>query len=156
MSVGVDCQGCHWRLQSARHSQIWIHTSLCLVPRSLECSPDFEGYHEKQGMGLCRVLKILTDFGETAGDTFSGDAEGGRGDGKGPGGNAYSGYAGPARGGKAITEAGTIDNTGGTSECGQTISCQPFSYMSHRRWRNRRRLCQRRRRGRRCLKKSMG
>ncbi|KAI0651587.1 hypothetical protein C8Q79DRAFT_1004867 [Trametes meyenii] len=62
----------------------------------------------------------------TAGTTFSGDADGGNGNGLGPGGNAYTGASGPARGGNVVNYGGTIDNaansnvagTGGTSETG--------------------------------------
>jgi hypothetical protein len=57
------------------------------------------------------------DFGNVAGTSNTGNAEGGRGDGKGPGGNAYSGFAGPTRGGNVINEGGSIDNTGETSKC---------------------------------------
>lgn len=62
------------------------------------------------------ILHALTDIGDIAGDSTTGDAEGGRGNGKGPGGNAYSGFAGPSRGGNVVNEAGTVDNTGGTSK----------------------------------------
>lgn len=58
----------------------------------------------------------MTDFGSPAGDSTSGEAEGGNGDGKGPGGNAYSGFAGPSRGGAVVNEGGIVDNTGATSK----------------------------------------
>ncbi|PSR71329.1 hypothetical protein PHLCEN_2v12843 [Hermanssonia centrifuga] len=50
-----------------------------------------------------------------SGTSTTGDAEGGRGDGKGPGGNAYSGFAGPTRGGEVVNSGGPIDNTGATN-----------------------------------------
>ncbi|KAI0706080.1 hypothetical protein BC835DRAFT_1409712 [Cytidiella melzeri] len=59
-----------------------------------------------------------TNFGNTAGDSTTGDAEGGQGDGKGPGGNAYTGFAGPTRGGNVVDEGGNIDNTGITNTGG--------------------------------------
>lgn len=61
-------------------------------------------------------LPLCLDDVAAAGDSTTGDAEGGRGDGKGPGGNAYTGHAGPARGGNVINEGGTIGNTAATSE----------------------------------------
>lgn len=61
------------------------------------------------------MFYVLVDFGTSAGESTSGDAEGGRGNGKGPGGNAYSGFAGPTRGGNVVDEGGNIDNTGVTS-----------------------------------------
>ena len=61
-------------------------------------------------------LIYRTDIGDMAGNSETGDAQGGDGDGKGPGGNAYSGFAGPARGGNVLSEGGTVDNTGGTSK----------------------------------------
>jgi hypothetical protein len=56
------------------------------------------------------------DFGNTAGDSTSGEADGGQGDGKGPGGNAYTGFAGPANGGDTVNQGGSVENTGITSE----------------------------------------
>ncbi|EMD41653.1 hypothetical protein CERSUDRAFT_90222 [Gelatoporia subvermispora B] len=48
----------------------------------------------------------------SAGTTESGIATGGNGDGFGPGGNAYSGSSGNARGGTVLNKAGTVDNAG--------------------------------------------
>lgn len=64
----------------------------------------------------CCNSTCFPDIGDTAGDSTTGDAEGGQGDGKGPGGNAYSGFAGPSRGGNVLNEGGSIGNTGGTSK----------------------------------------
>lgn len=47
---------------------------------------------------------------------MTGTAMGGSGDGEGPGGNAYSGYSGPSRGGNVFNSAGTVDNTAMASE----------------------------------------
>ena len=58
----------------------------------------------------------MTDFGSPAGDSTSGEAEGGNGDGKGPGGNAYSGYTGSSRGGDVYNSAGGVTNTATASE----------------------------------------
>ncbi|KAI9066681.1 hypothetical protein FKP32DRAFT_1601614 [Trametes sanguinea] len=51
-----------------------------------------------------------------AGTTFSGDADGGNGNGLGPGGNAYTGASGPADGGSVYNFGGTIDNAADSSE----------------------------------------
>ncbi|KAI0803088.1 hypothetical protein BC629DRAFT_95384 [Irpex lacteus] len=59
-----------------------------------------------------------TNFGTVGGDSTTGDAEGGRGNGKGPGGNAYSGFAGPTRGGSVASDGGSIANTGVTNTGG--------------------------------------
>ncbi|KAI0095304.1 hypothetical protein BDY19DRAFT_81403 [Irpex rosettiformis] len=59
-----------------------------------------------------------TNFGTIGGDSTTGDAEGGRGNGKGPGGNAYSGFAGPTRGGNVVNEGGNIGNTAVTNTGG--------------------------------------
>lgn len=52
-----------------------------------------------------------TNFGDAAGTSTTGDAEGGQGNGRGPGGNAYSGFSGPAQGGSVYNEGGSIGNT---------------------------------------------
>ena len=58
------------------------------------------------------------DTGEVAGTSTTGDAVGGQGNNKGPGGNAYSGATGASRGGNVVntSEGGgaggsDIDNT---------------------------------------------
>ncbi|KAI0932572.1 hypothetical protein AcW2_001161 [Taiwanofungus camphoratus] len=60
---------------------------------------------------------VLENDGENeagaAGDTYSGFAYGGDGNGIGPGGNAYSGATGDARGGSIKNAGGSIDNTDG-------------------------------------------
>ena len=50
--------------------------------------------------------------GDNAGDSFTGDARGGRGNNRGPGGNALSGNAGASNGGNLVSEGGTVTNTG--------------------------------------------
>lgn len=59
----------------------------------------------------------MTDIAGIGGDTFTGDAVGGNGDGFGSGGNAYSGFAGNADGGD-VDNVGTsnIDNLATASE----------------------------------------
>ena len=55
---------------------------------------------------------FLDNFaGDNAGDSFTGDAEGGRGRNFGPGGNALSGNAGASNGGTIVDEAGDGDIT---------------------------------------------
>ncbi|THH32332.1 hypothetical protein EUX98_g1866 [Antrodiella citrinella] len=64
---------------------------------------------------------ITNTGGNAAGDagpSFSGEAVGGNGLGRGPGGNAYSGYTGSTRGGDVINEAGTVENTAGANTGG--------------------------------------
>ncbi|TCD70673.1 hypothetical protein EIP91_002397 [Steccherinum ochraceum] len=64
---------------------------------------------------------ITNTDGNVAGDagtSFSGEAIGGDGEGRGPGGNAYSGYTGSTRGGTVINSAGTIENTAGANTGG--------------------------------------
>ncbi len=51
-----------------------------------------------------------------AGTTFSGDADGGNGNGYGPGGNAYSGSSGSAVGGGIYNYGGTIDDAADSSK----------------------------------------
>ena len=70
-------------------------------------------------------MTVLAETGGAAGDTYSGFATGGDGDGFGPGGNAYSGATGSAVGGSVISSGGTVDNTdavtggaGGVSQSG--------------------------------------
>ncbi len=58
----------------------------------------------------------LADTAGGAGTTFSGDADGGNGNGYGPGGNAYSGSSGPAVGGYIYNSGGTIDNAADSSK----------------------------------------
>ena len=48
--------------------------------------------------------------GDNSGTSFTGDAEGGKGMGRGPGGNASSGNAGASNGGNLVSEGGTVDN----------------------------------------------
>ncbi|CCM01640.1 uncharacterized protein FIBRA_03701 [Fibroporia radiculosa] len=69
-----------------------------------------------------------TITGGAAGDTYSGDADGGNGNGYGPGGNAYTGSTGSAKGGSVYNFGGTIDNedtvtggAGGESESGDAV-----------------------------------
>lgn len=62
----------------------------------------------------------MLDFGYAdSGTSTTGTAEGGNGDGKGPGGNAYSGTAGPSRGGNLVNSGGSIDN----SDASKLIFC---------------------------------
>ncbi|KAH9937433.1 uncharacterized protein B0H18DRAFT_950292 [Fomitopsis serialis] len=63
--------------------------------------------------------------GGDAGETYSGEANGGEGDGFGPGGNAYSGATGSAVGGTVVNDGGFVENEdtvtggeGGESESG--------------------------------------
>jgi len=71
------------------------------------------------------VENDATNTGGDAGETYSGEANGGDGDGYGPGGNAYSGATGSAVGGSVVNAGGAVDNTeavtggaGGESESG--------------------------------------
>lgn len=65
----------------------------------------------------CRSAnKIFIDTAGTAGQSFTGQADGGDGEGRGPGGNAYTGYTGSSRGGNVVNSAGTITNTAAASE----------------------------------------
>lgn len=57
-------------------------------------------------------------------DSMSGNAEGGNGGGFGPGGNAYSGAAGPAHGGDVINHGGTITNTDASKRPSYMIAFQ--------------------------------
>lgn len=59
---------------------------------------------------------LSVDVAGDAGTSFSGEAIAGEGNGRGPGGNAYSGYTGSTRGGNVINSAGTIENTAGASK----------------------------------------
>ncbi len=61
-------------------------------------------------------LIFCTDFGGDANNSISGDAEGGEGQGRGPGGNAYTGNSGMARGGSVFNSAGSVDSTDGASK----------------------------------------
>lgn len=61
-------------------------------------------------------LRFSVDFGDAAGTSTTGDAEGGQGNGRGPGGNAYSGFSGPAQGGSVYNSGGSIGNTAVASE----------------------------------------
>ena len=49
--------------------------------------------------------------GDNAGDSFSGEAIGGSGRDRGPGGNAASGNAGASNGGRIVSSGGTVTNT---------------------------------------------
>ncbi len=68
---------------------------------------------------LVRFLRLIyvhvDDFntanGVTAGNSYSGDAVGGRGRNRGPGGNASTGRAGASNGGNIGNEGGTVTNT---------------------------------------------
>lgn len=55
------------------------------------------------------------DFNEAtgveSGESFSGDAVGGRGRNRGPGGNATTGRAGPSNGGNIANEGGDVTST---------------------------------------------
>lgn len=63
---------------------------------------------------------LVDDFntanGVTAGESYSGNAAGGRGRDRGPGGNATTGRAGPSNGGNIGNEGGSVSNTN-SSEC---------------------------------------
>ena len=56
------------------------------------------------------------DFGGDGDESISGDAEGGNGNLRGPGGNAYSGNASSARGGSIFNYGDSVESTGGSSE----------------------------------------
>ncbi|KAI0702454.1 hypothetical protein BC835DRAFT_1411009 [Cytidiella melzeri] len=58
------------------------------------------------------------NFGGDANDSITGEADGGEGEGRGPGGNAYTGNSGPARGGSIYNSAGTVENTDGANTPG--------------------------------------
>ena len=62
------------------------------------------------------VLISRKDTAGAAGASESGDSEGGRGRGFGPGGNAFTGDTGRASGGDIINEGGAIDSTAASSE----------------------------------------
>ena len=64
------------------------------------------------------------DAGGPTSESFSGTAAGGDGGGFGPGGNAYSGAAGPSNGGFVFNEGDDITNTNSS-----THSC--FPYVAH-------------------------
>ena len=70
--------------------------------------------------GHCAGLAVaynafIDNFGAgstvTPGESYTGDAVGGRGRNRGPGGNALSGNAGPSNGGRIVNEAGTVSST---------------------------------------------
>lgn len=60
----------------------------------------------------------LLAFGGIGGTTTTGDAEGGNGHGRGPGGNASTGNSGNARGGSVSNDGGDITNTNGSNLAG--------------------------------------
>ncbi len=62
------------------------------------------------------ILSPCADTAGVAGTTFSGDADGGNGDGFGPGGNAYSGASGSASGGGVYDYGGAINNAAASSK----------------------------------------
>lgn len=66
-------------------------------------------------------ISSITDFGGAGDTSISGEAQGGQGDGRGPGGNAYTGNAGPARGGSIYNSGEDVDSTGGSSKSYGTI-----------------------------------
>ena len=74
---------------------------------------------------LCHIFTddFNTESGVTSGDSFTGDAEGGRGNNRGPGGNAISGNAGSSNGGNIGNEAGTIGNTDSSEFEFPSIGC---------------------------------
>lgn len=74
------------------------------------------------------------DDGATS-ESFTGSAEGGDGDGFGPGGNAYSGAAGPSNGGFVFNQGGNINNAdsnlapnGGVSDSGPAFGGNAGSF----------------------------
>ena len=80
---------------------------------------------------------ILPDAGGDAMASESGSSEGGNGGGFGPGGNAYTGAAGPSHGGDVINRGGVITNTDAskstTSPCGiEGLSVRFCRYRRHR------------------------
>ena len=60
-------------------------------------------------------MLLSPDFGGAGDESRSGDATGGDGDGRGPGGNARTGNTGSARGGSIFNEGGSVDSTDGAS-----------------------------------------
>lgn len=66
-----------------------------------------------------RLSLVIADTAGAAGDSFSGEAEGGNGGGHGPGGNAYTGATGKAHGGDVINDGGAVDNE-------VDMTCEPF------------------------------
>ncbi|CAL1696572.1 unnamed protein product [Somion occarium] len=54
-----------------------------------------------------------------AGQSLTGNARGGEGKGRGPGGNAYTGDAGDANGGSVHNDAGVVENMGDSNNAGQ-------------------------------------
>ncbi|KZT06348.1 uncharacterized protein LAESUDRAFT_714408 [Laetiporus sulphureus 93-53] len=74
------------------------------------------------------VFNGAPNTGGNAGETFSGEADGGDGNGYGPGGNAYSGAAGSAVGGSVVNAGGFVENeapqTGGAGGVSQSGDAQ--------------------------------
>lgn len=65
---------------------------------------------------LHNIDGLVTDAAGDAGQSFTGTAAGGDGEGRGPGGNAYSGYTGSSRGGDVNNSAGGVTNTADASK----------------------------------------
>lgn len=63
-----------------------------------------------------QLTVLIVDGAGDGGQSFTGTAEGGNGEGRGPGGNAYSGYTGSSRGGDVYNSAGGVTNTATASE----------------------------------------
>ena len=82
--------------------------------------PDTELTSDDSSTFIVYVRSIITytviDFGGDANDSITGDATGGDGQGRGPGGNAYTGNSGLARGGSVFNSAGSVSSTDGSSK----------------------------------------